>query len=254
MRFLGELLITLGLVLLLFVVYALYVTDWETARDQARANERLDDGWRADPRPRPDLVEGEAFTRLYIPRFGEDYRYTVQQGVGRESLNLGPGHYAESALPGEPGNFGVAGHRIGRGAPFNDLDKLESCDPIIVETATSFFVYRVLPMPDEVARWDELRKANAKCAKVSPLGGPYDETVGRRIVTPDRGDAVAPVPYKPNARLAKAQQASLITLTTCHPEYGNSERMIIHGVLAQQVPKVQVSGGYPRLLQRIGEV
>lgn len=259
-RIFGELLITAGLVVLLFVVYALYVTDWETAREQDKINAQLDDDWRADPTPRVELVEGEAFTRLYIPEFGTDYRFSIQQGVSSAALKLGPGHYIESALPGEPGNFGVAGHRIGRGAPFNELDQLESCDPIIVETATSYFVYRVLPMAGEQADWQQQQTYDPRCAKVldlrdgtKPGGGPYGQTVGRKIVTPDRGDAVAPVPYKPNEQLPKAQQVPLITLTTCHPEYGNSERMIVHGLLTGQIAKTSARGDYPALLKQIGE-
>lgn len=259
-RTLGELLITAGIVVLLFVVYVLYVTDWETARAQDKRNTQLDQIWRTDPGPKPDVAEGEAFLRLYIPSIGKDYRYTIQKGVGAESLKLGPGHYTESALPGEPGNFGVAGHRIGRGAPFNDLDKLHSCDAIIVETGSAFYIYRVLPMREELDRWKTEQTYNHRCANVptlrdpaKPGGGPYSETVGRRIVTPDRGDAVAPVPYKPGERLPKAQQAALITLTTCHPEYGNSERMIIHGVLAGQVAKSSGVADYDALLRQIGE-
>ncbi|MHA6795158.1 sortase domain-containing protein [Pseudonocardia bannensis] len=36
----------------------------------------------------------------------------------------GPGHYPQTALPGRPGNFAVAGHRIGRGATFGPADIL----------------------------------------------------------------------------------------------------------------------------------
>ena len=36
----------------------------------------------------------------------------------------GPGHYVDSAMPGEQGNFALAGHRVGKGSPFLDLDQL----------------------------------------------------------------------------------------------------------------------------------
>lgn len=258
-RTFGELLVTAGVVILLFVVYTLYVTDLVAGQKQKAANSELEMVWAKPAPPRVEPVIGQTFSRLYIPRFGEDFRFAVQEGVGKDQLDVGPGHYPGTALPGEPGNFGVAGHRIGKGAPFNRLDELESCDPVVVETARDFFIYRVIPMPDEVDGWERSKQARPDCANVpslrktdEPGGGPYRETVGRRIVTPDRGDAVSPVPYQPNSALQKAHQAALLTLTTCHPEFGNSERMIIHAVLTQQVAK-KGTGGYPELLAQIGE-
>jgi sortase A len=261
LRTLGELLITLGIVVLLFVVYTLYVTDIVAARKQREVNADLDQSWGQQeqrPQSRPKPVRGKAFVRLYIPRFGEDYRFAVIEGVGPAELDVGPGHYPGTALPGEPGNFAVAGHRIGKGAPFNRLDELAACDPIIVETRADFFVYRVMPMPDQVSGWRQTRQESPRCAKVpalrQELGGevPYAQTVGRKLVTPDRGDAVAPVPYRSDSRLPIAEQATLLTLTTCHPEYGNSQRMIIHAALTDQVAK-RGKLGYRALLEWIRE-
>ncbi|MGH3519680.1 MAG: class E sortase [Haloechinothrix sp.] len=258
-RSLGELLITAGVIVLLFVFYTLYVTNWESARKQADARAGLDDSWSQQRQVRPELTDGEAFARIYIPSFGADYQFTIQEGVGAQSLEVGPGHYPDTAMPGEPGNVGVAGHRVGKGAPFNDLDLLNPCDAIVIETATAFFVYRVLPMTEQVPDWARVRQSNPKCANVSTLrqadqpgGGPYGETVGRRIVTPDRGDAVAAVPYRLDDPLAKTHQASLLTLTTCHPRFSDRERMIIHAMLTNQESKSS-GGGYQDLLTKIGE-
>nr|WP_026360518.1 class E sortase [Amycolatopsis nigrescens] len=256
-RSVGEVLITAGLVVLLFVAYELYVTDWFSAGKQAAASSTLDDDWGRELHS--DLIDGKAFARLYIPSFGADYQFTIQEGVGPASLEVGPGHYKDTALPGEPGNFGIAGHRVGKGAPFNDLDLLNSCDAIVVENSTDFFVYRVLPHAEELADWANGKGRDPKCAKVGTLrdpaqpgGGLYGDTVGRKIVAPNRGDAVAPVPYRATATLPKASQASLLTLTTCHPQFSDRERLIIHSVLVNQFQKSPGSG-YPDLLREIGE-
>ncbi|GAA5105877.1 class E sortase [Haloechinothrix salitolerans] len=269
-RTFGELMITLGIVVLLFVVYTLYVTDVIAAKKQDSINDELEQSWTGPVAEQPSQPkkqakrpakpqQGSGFARIYIPSFGTDFQFVIVEGVGSDELEVGPGHYPDTALPGQPGNVGIAGHRIGKGAPFNDLDKLNSCDAIVLETETDFFVYRVMPMPEEVADWNTVKRRDPRCARVpslrqpnQPEGGPYSRTVGRRIVTPDRGDAVAPVPYRPDNPLPKAQQASLVTLTTCHPEYGNSERMIVHGALVNQVPKQQ-AGSYQTLLGMIGE-
>jgi sortase (surface protein transpeptidase) len=257
-RTVGELLITAGLVVLLFVVYELYVTDVFSAGKQADASSRLDDQWVKGRQLHPELIDGKAFARLYIPSFGADYHFTIQEGAGEASLAVGPGHYKGTALPGEPGNVGVAGHRVGKGAPFNDLDQLSSCNAIVVETQAAFFLYRVLPYDNEVKGWVAGKGADLKCKGVSTLhdpnvadGGPYGETVGRKVVLPSRGDAVSPVPYKPADILPIAAQASLLTLTTCHPQFSARERLIIHSVLVKQWQKTPGST-YQDVLKEIG--
>lgn len=259
-RTFGEVMITLGLVLLLFVVYELYITNLFSAAKQNDASAALERRWTQPQRQlHADPIEGKAFARIYIPSFGADYDFTIQEGVGAKSLEVGPGHYIGTALPGNPGNFAVAGHRVGKGAPFNDLDLLESCDAIVIETRSDFFVYRVLPMQGEVAGWSAGKGRNADCAQVStlrdpnmPNGGPYGATYGRKIVNPGRGDAVAAVPYRPNSQLPKSDQVALLTLTTCHPQFSDAQRMIIHGVLVKQFRKGPDSGGYPQVLKEIG--
>ncbi|HWH95468.1 MAG TPA: class E sortase, partial [Baekduia sp.] len=70
-------------------------------------------------------------------------RYVVVQGTGAGSLRGGPGHYAGTALPGQPGTVGIAGHRTTYGAPFRHLDTLRRGDPITVTMPYGRFVYRV---------------------------------------------------------------------------------------------------------------
>ncbi|NIH86249.1 class E sortase [Amycolatopsis granulosa] len=257
LRTLGEVLITAGLVVLLFVVYELYVTDLFSARKQAGATEALDQDWAQGRTLHGDLIDGAAFAKMYIPGFGADYHFTIQEGTDARALEVGPGHYKGTALPGQPGNFAVAGHRVGKGAPFNDLDLLASCDAIVIETQSDFFVYRVLPHDDEIANWNAAKAARPQCANVGTLrtdaagGGPYGQTSGREIVTPDQGDVVAPVPHRPADVLPPAQQVSLLTLTTCHPRFSDKQRLIVHAVLTNQFPKTP-GATYEQLLQAIG--
>ncbi|WP_324607092.1 class E sortase, partial [Saccharomonospora iraqiensis] len=257
-RTFGEVLITLGLVVLLFVVYELYVTNLMSAQLQREADAQLDRRWSDGPEREVDAGAdgGAAFARLYIPSFGADWSFTVQEGVDDATLEIGPGHYRDSASPGQPGNFAVAGHRVGKGAPFNDLDQLESCDPVVIETAEHFFVYRVLPMRDEVAGWASGRGSDPRCADVAPPERHHEEyadTVGRRIVLPSRGDAVAPVPYRPAGAVPEEARAALLTLTTCHPQFSDRERMIIHSELTHRYEK-RPGAGYEELLAEIGEI
>lgn len=236
-RGVGEVLITLGLVLLLFVFYAVYVTDWLSALKQRDATAALDDQWR-NPRGLVDRpLEGEGFARMYVPSFGPDFVFTVLEGTGEDTLAVGPGHYVGTAMPGQPGNFAVAGHRVGKGSPFNDLDLLGSCDAIVVETIDQWFVYRVLPLQGEAADWAATKATAPHCAGVAPLPNPYSEVVGKEIVLPSQKEVIAPVPDQPGLT-PPAGQAGLITLTTCHPQFSARERLIVHGVLVAHYPKV----------------
>jgi sortase (surface protein transpeptidase) len=242
-RNIGELLITAGLVVLLFVVYEVYITDLLSAGKQREATAALEDQWKqndtvqgGERTAKYDLEDGKGFAKMYIPKFGPDFHFTILEGTTDKILESGPGHYKGTALPGQPGNFSVAGHRVGKGAPFNDLDLLESCDAVVVETKTDWFVYRMLPTKNEVAGWAG-KGGNPRCEKVAPLGDPYGQTVGQEIVSPNQGAVISPVPHQPNAAVPKAQQASLLTLTTCHPRFSDRQRLIVHAVYIKQWAK-----------------
>lgn len=242
---LGEVLITFGLVVLLFVGYEVYVTDLLSAGKQRDATAELDQRWSGDEPLDPGNqrtekihpIDGESFAKLYIPVFGTDFVFTVLEGTSDSVLEIGPGHYKDTALPGEPGNFSVAGHRVGKGAPFNDLDLLRSCDAIVVETQTDWFIYRVLPMAGEATGWEQGRGASAQCTDVKPLGEPYEDVVGRQIVLPSQSAVIAPIPNRPGLVVPPDRQVALISLTTCHPRFSASQRLITHGVFTKQYPK-----------------
>ena len=250
-RTFGELMITAGMVILLFVVYEVYITDLISAGKQNEATSALDSQWNSntvtpvDPQRQAqyDLIEGKAFAKMYIPVFGPDYKFSIVEGTTDKHLEVGPGHYVGTALPGNPGNFAVAGHRVGKGAPFNDLDLLSSCDAIVVETQTNWVVYRMLPTTGEEAGWAEGKAKSPKCAKVAPLkdlnnaaASPYSKTVGQEIVSPTQGEVISAVPHF-TGELPAAQQASLMTLTTCHPRFSDKQRLIVHAVLTMSYPK-----------------
>lgn len=101
-----------------------------------------------DPAAGPSTVltepvppDGDAVGRIVIPAASVDW--TVVEGVGSEDLRMGAGHMPGTALPGEPGNAVISGHRTTYGAPFADLDRLRPGDEITVETATGTHVYLV---------------------------------------------------------------------------------------------------------------
>lgn len=266
-RGLGELFVTLGMVLLLLVVYELWITDIFGAQKQAAATQVLDEKWTSggiaevevtrtataptsagegpasaqqqevDPAQRTkkyDTTIGQGFAKIYIPAFGTDFVFTIIEGTNDDDLYVGPGHYEKTQYPGEPGNFAVAGHRVSKGAPFNDLDGLRSCDALVIETQDSWFVYRVLPMPEEAATWNPAAKPH--CTGVDKPEGLYANVFGRTIVLPSKGDVVYPVPGAATTEVPKDAKR-LITLTTCHPQFSDAERMIVHGVLTKTYAK-----------------
>lgn len=241
-RTFGEVLITLGLVVLLFVVYEVYWTDLVSAGKQREITAQLDDRWKqgGDDPQRVEhfdgLREGDGFAKMYIPAFGADFGFTIVEGSSDASLAIGPGHYTDTAYPGEFGNFAVAGHRTGKGSPFNDINLINSCDAIIVETEANWYVYRMMPKADEKANWANTKGKDPKCEGIA-IGGQYADVVGQEIVSPTQGEVIAPVPNKPDATLTAGDQAALMTLTTCHPRFSDKQRLIVHAVLTNQYPK-----------------
>ncbi|MDQ2790171.1 MAG: class E sortase [Actinomycetota bacterium] len=108
--------LTLGMVVLLFAFYLLYFSDWISAAKQREATAELDKQWR-NPRATLDRpLHGDGIAKLSVPVFGPDFVWTVLQGTDQVALAVGPGHYPDTAMPGEQGNFSVGGHRVGKGS------------------------------------------------------------------------------------------------------------------------------------------
>jgi sortase A len=225
----GQTMVTLGVIVLLLLVYEVWVSNYFAERKQDVVRKDLVKAWNKgeDPLHGEDRLKlpsgkqviipaGKGFANLYIPRLGKDYAETVVQGTDDTSLERGPGHYTDTQLPGQVGNFAMAGHRVGKGQPFLNLDQLKPGDALVFQTATRWYVYRVLGE-----------------SKTGDLTAPDAQGVtGREIVSPNAADVIDPVPNQPGAKPVRA----LVTLTTCHPKYSANQRMIIHGVLDRAMP------------------
>ncbi len=146
----GRTLIALGLLVLGFVAFELLGTNVAESRNQDTLRGQL-----TVPPPPADLAVsqpafqpapppppvGSAVAQIRIPRIGVDK--AVVEGVGLSDLRKGPGHYAGTPLPGQPGNAAIAGHRTTYGAPFFRLDEMKPGDPILVSTVQGAFRYEV---------------------------------------------------------------------------------------------------------------
>jgi sortase A len=201
-RGLGELCITAGVIVMLFVTYELWGTGQYTSAQQDQLGKKLMKSWQAPKVTTEKVRLGNGLAMIRIPKFGKDYHYVVIEGVGVSDLRKGPGHYPGTALPGQVGNFVVSGHRTTYSAPFNKLGELDRGDEILIDTRDDQYVYKV---------------------------------TDRRIVKPTEVDVTAPVPFHPGRRPTDR----MITLTTCHPKYSAAKRMIIFGELASAVPRVK---------------
>jgi sortase A len=207
LRTTGEILVTSGLVVLGFVAY-LY---WGTAAREGGAQHgfvtQLGRQWNAagpsfavlaNP---DDIAVGRPFALLRIPRFGPGWRLAVVQGSGPAQLALGPGHVLGTAMPGQVGNFAVAGHRVTAGNPFWSLPSLRPGDMVYVETIAGTYEYRVASRPN--------------------------------LVAPDDTAALAAVPWHPG----EAPSRAMITLITCSPPWTSTSRLIVTGVLIATLPR-----------------
>lgn len=149
-----------------------------------------------------NLKIGEIFAKLYVPRFGKDYVRNIAEGTSvTQVLNtVGLGHYPSTQMPGEVGNFAIAGHRAGNGGPMRNIDKLVSGDLAIVETLDKKYTYRFLES---------------------------------KVVSPDTLGVIDPMPEGLNGAVATA---SYLTMTTCTPIYINTERYVAWFVLVDESP------------------
>ena len=218
LRGVGQTLVTLGVVVLLFCVYELYVTGLVTAREQDRLGDDLRASW-AEPPPRPQPGEpetvpasldlGQGFAVLHVPALAGYDPWVVVEGTSVEALKNGPGHISGTAVPGELGNVVVSGHRTTYGAPFERFDELVPGSQVVLETRSQWFTYTVR---------------------------------GSQIVAPTAVEVTYPVP---GGGPAAQPTERLLTLTTCNPKYSARQRLIVQAELTATDEK---TGGPPAAL------
>ncbi|MFJ8661385.1 class E sortase [Streptomyces sp. NPDC093795] len=213
-RAVGELFITFGVVMLLFVTYQLWWTNVLAGQETDQAKEQIEDTW-AKGETKPEAFEpGEGFAIMYIPKL--DVVVPVAEGIDKAKvLDKGmAGHYAEgslkTAMPSDKqGNFAVAGHRNTHGEPFRYINRLKPGDPIVVETQSAYYTYEM--------------------ASILPQTAPSNVSV------------IDPVPKGSGF----TGPGRYITLTTCTPEFTSTYRMIVWGKLVEERPR---SKGKPEAL------
>ncbi|MFC9685865.1 class E sortase [Streptomyces sp. NPDC056948] len=220
-RTVSELCITVGSVIVLFVVYVLF---WTGVKADHVMDDQIDllrkewskprppaDGSLASPPGPAPYAKGKPFAIMYIPRLGFTWNKPVLEGTATGTLKKGLGHYADTAQLGQKGNFAVAGHRRTYGDPFKDFPKLRRGDAVVLSDGTTWFTYRI----------DK---------------GPY-KTVPSDI------EVIDPVPRTSGY----TRPGRYLTLTTCEPEWGHSHRLIVWAHLDSTQP---VEAGKPEALRR----
>jgi sortase A len=219
----GEVLITLGVLLGLYVVWELVWTDVEANQEAQEVVEavRAQPKWvvpagdefarHRDPSKEAPPVDkdplatppfGEAWGVLHVPRWGLDYTVPVVEGTDRvKILNKGLiGHYEGTEGPGRVGNFATSAHRTTYGKPYNRVAELQNGDSLVMETAQYYFVYKMY---------------------------------NYEIVYPEAVRVIWPVPNEEGA----VPTQRIITLTTCHPMFSARQRYVVWGELAYWADK-----------------
>ncbi|MER6533052.1 class E sortase [Streptomyces sp. 900105755] len=213
----GELLITAGLVLGLFVVYSLWWTNVIADRKADRAGDKVRETWaQQDTGPGAlDTKNGIGFLHVPSMRNGE---VLVEKGTSTDVLNNGvAGYYtdpAKAVLPttGKTGNFTLAAHRDGHGAKFHNIDKVKVGDPVVFETRDDWYVYKVYDILPETSKY------NVKVLSQIPKES------------------------------GRTKPGHYITLTTCTPVYTSRYRYVVWGELVR-VQKVDSKRTPPKELR-----
>ncbi len=189
---LSALLILLAVVLLGYPVY----TNWVHNRLQGRLGHQLASPTLQDAYRHHRLREGDALTRIRIPKLGVDV--VVVEGTSLSALRAGAGHYPETTLPCDDGNVAIAGHRTTYGKPFANIDQLSPGDQIFLETPIGTCAYQV---------------------DRPPAGQPTAGSAAFVVL--------------PNAFWVVANKVGhhALTLTSCHPRGSASRRIVIKATM-----------------------
>ena len=212
----GELLITGGLLLGLFVVYSLWWTNVVADRAAHKQGDKVRDHWAQDTGPGAlDTKDGIGF--LHVPAMSKG-EVLVEKGTSSKILNDGvAGYYtdpAKATLPttGKEGNFTLAAHRDGHGAKFHNIDKIKKGDAIVYETKDNWYVYKVYDILPETSKYNV--------------------------------DVLDRIPKESG----KKKAGHYITLTTCTPVYTSRYRYVVWGEL-ERVDKVDSDRTPPKELR-----
>ena len=215
----GWLLITVGLVLIGYVVWQFYGTNIVAHHRQDQLRSQIVQQWHDGEDPEVTVggglagggpkhrVQAEALIR--IPRFGADYVVPVLEGTDDSVLAAGFGHFTDTAAAGEVGNYALAAHRVTHGEPLRGMPDLQRGDQVIVETRTATYVYVL-------------------------------DTGGSELTVPfTAGWVLDPVPHNPDGGVEPDQKAGqqLITLTTCSELFHTDNRLIAFGHLVSTTNK-----------------
>lgn len=219
----GELMLTAGVLVLLFIGWKMWVNDSSIDRSQERAAAGISQGWQQEATPGtggqatatpgdPSIhPEGnDIFGVLYIQRLGDQWQRPIARGVEKKPVldHIGFGWYPDTNMPGQVGNFAVAAHRGGQGSSLRYVDSLTVGDKMVVETKDGWYTYT------------------------------YRNT---EYVMDVDVNVLNPVPQS-------TVQATdrLLTVTSCNPyPFTNGERIISYGVLDSFQPR---SAGVPASL------
>jgi LPXTG-site transpeptidase (sortase) family protein len=213
---LGELLITAGLVLGLFVVYSLWWTNVVADRAADKQGDKVRDNWAQDKSGPGALDTKDGIGFLHVPSM-KNGEVLVEKGTSTEVLNDGvAGYYTDpvkATLPmtDKTGNFTLAAHRDGHGAKFHNIDRVKKGDPIVFETKDDWYVYKVFSILPETSKY------NVKVLQTVPK------------------------------QSGKTKPGHYITLTTCTPVYTSEYRYIVWGEL-ERVEKVDSARTPPKEL------
>lgn len=225
----GEILITAGVVVLLFLGWQVWWNSLISNAQQTRAATEQSQRWIRDaqkspkpsestPTPTTDaqdppvmqpVADYQPFAVIYIPALGSTWRRVIRQTVDvnqvLNSFTSGVGHYPGTAMPGQIGNFAIAGHDTGWGNAFINLQNLQLGDDVYVQTAQGWYTYQF-------------------------RNGEY--------VQPTQVDVLLPVPQDPTAKAT----TRLMTITTCNPRYHGVERYVAYATFDSYQP---LSAGPP---------
>ncbi len=217
LTFFSDLFITAGVFIALFVVWQVVWTNFAANNEQREVIAQVQKDFGKIPEkvatPQKEVVEekdnfadGSVYAVLHIPKFGYDYAAVIREGVSKRVLDSGAfGHYPETVLAGNIGNFSVAAHREIYGAKMLHVDKLKAGDPIVVETRDTWYVYKMVD-------YELVQPADSYVVAADPYIAGINAKHGKNN------------PVIPKRRL--------LTITTCHPPYVADKRWIVHAELA----------------------
>lgn len=176
LKIIGGIFVLIGIIVIAYAFGAKYWTEYKQNNMVKNYEKKIEDVKHKKQIPKQEaqketIADGTVGI-LVIPKI--DLKVAIGEGTDLKTLKYAVGHFKNTAMPGQKGNFCLAGHRSYTfGEYFNRLGEIKIGDEITVKTISGDFKYKVydikVVLPEETDVLNSTEDATMTLVTCTPI-------------------------------------------------------------------------------------